>query len=62
MEEGEGRGLIREHLLSRDQKKGVLGQQAKAFHILQLVNSKVAPHSGVFRGARISSLPTKKLP
>ena len=24
---GEG-GLIREHLLSRDQKKGVLGQQA----------------------------------
>ena len=26
--EGGGGGLIREHLLSRDQKKGVLGQQA----------------------------------
>ena len=25
---GGGGGLIREHLLSRDQKKGVLGQQA----------------------------------
>ena len=40
---GRGGGVRREHLLSGDQKKGVLGQQSYAFHILQPVNSKAVP-------------------